>query len=509
MSQPYGETVCLGRPTAAELTVKVDPKHKLHRLPAAGCDRAEQVGAQLLGPSFGFSYVCRSCCCNALNAFANRHGARQPKIKLDLPRHAGLEQEIRKWYVDLEEKYYDSWLDKWPASKRASILHSLEFDECMPGRVSAFVKREGAHAPLKKARLIQAYATLATQERFAREFSVFQKALGAALPLDGFEFYPGIVGTFCSGYSGAEIGAWLTEATAAFRHPFFYERDGKNWDSTMQRAHHDFKSSVMRACDPRLADFADSCHTVRGSFGFGAHSFRYSLNGTVKSGHNDTTSGNSLLNAYITARALLACGLRGRFIVAGDDMLAVIDGDFSVDDMLSAERALGIVPEARKFARPEDTSFISGIFLLSATDGTLGFFPSLGRLLTRLWWTTREVPPRQRRDYCYSVACGLEPSVGHLPVYRELLAPALTRGGRRVDTGKMKHSAHSVRQAGDFDASLAARYGISVVELHEFAAFVLSAGTGPSFLVHPLYDVIQAKDLSDIADRTPVAPTSS
>lgn len=508
-TQVFGDTVCLGKPSQIDVADKVDPKHKVHRTPAAGCEKRGQVGAQLIGPSFGFSYVCRSCSCNAMNAFVNRHGGRQPTTLAPLPPHPRLEAEVRRQYVALEQEYYDGWFDKWPASKQAAILRSLDFDECQPNRVSAFIKREGGHSMPKKARLIQAYATLATQERCAREFSVFQKALSAVLTLDGFEFYPGIVGTFCSGFTGEQIGAWLTTATEAYDNPFFYERDGKNWDATMQGAHAEFKLGVMRAADPALAEFTSSCRNVRGSFGFGAHSFQYSLKDTVKSGHNDTTSGNSLINAYITARALLACGLRGRFIVAGDDMLAVVDGDFDVRLLAQAERDLGIVPEARKFLRPEDTSFVSGVFLRDSIGGGLGFFPCLGRLLTRLWWTTKSVPPRGLRDFRFSVASGLEPSVGHLPVYSDLLAPALLRGGRLVETGKMHHSAHVVRQSGDYTHSLAERYGVTVTELMAFGRFVRSAGDVPSFLVHDLYDVIVRKDLADICDRYPVATTLS
>lgn len=487
----------------------MDEKHSITSLPKLGCERAAQRGALLLGPVFRHCYVCRSCSCNALNALAIRHGAKQGRMIEALPTLPHLEARISVAYKVLESTYYEGWLGKWPASKQAAILKSVLTESDAPDRVKSFVKREGGHAPPKKARLIQGYATLATQERFGREFSVFQKALADVLSLDGFEFSPGIWGTMCSGYTGQQIGDWLTHAEATVSDAHFYERDGKNWDATMQRAHHDFKSRVMRACSSQLADFADAGFSVRGTVGVGSNRITYRLRGTVKSGHNDTTSGNSLVNAAITARAMQLCGLRGRFIVAGDDMLAVISGDFDAEAMLEAERRLGIVPEARKFYAAEDTSFISGIFLRDALTQRLGFFPSLGRILARLWWTTRDVAAKNRIDHCYSVASGLRDAVGAMPCYGSFLRPHLARGGRIIETGKGRHTAHTVEQAGDYSASLAMRYGLTAVELAEFDAFLAGLAPAPSHVIHPIADVIFAKDLADIGDRTPVASTST
>lgn len=502
------DTICLGRLDEAAVAVTMDEKHSIQRYPALGCERASQRGALLLGPVFQHCYVCRSCSCNALNALAIRHGAKQPGVTEVLPHLPDLNSRVQMAYMALESTYYDSWLAKWPAAKQAAILQSIKFDPDVPRRVKSFVKREGGHGPPKKARLIQGYHTLATQELYAREFSTFQKALADVLGLDGFEFYPGIHGTMCSGYSGQQIGDWLTAAENSTADAHFYERDGKNWDATMQRPHHDFKVGVMRACSSQLAAFADECYSVVGSVGSGSNRITYKLEGTVKSGHNDTTSGNSLINAAITARAMHLCGLKGRFIVAGDDMLAVISGDFDAGLMLEAERRLGIVPEARKFYAAEDVSFISGIFLRDALTQRLGFFPSLGRTLARLWWTTRDVAPKNRRNHCYSVACGLWDAVGALPCYGAFLQPHIARGGRIIETGKGRHSAHSVAQVGDYSASLARRYGATALELDEFDVFLSLLRPEPSHVVHPFYDRLVEKDLADIAERAPVATTS-
>lgn len=189
-------------------------------------------------------------------------------------------------------------------------------------------------------------------------------------------------------------------------------------------------------------------------------------------------------------------------------MLAVVDGDFDAIALANAERSYGIIPEARKFYAAEDVSFISGAFLRDSQTGSLAFFPVLGRLLARLWWTTKKIRPADLDNFRYSVACGLRDALAGMPVYGDLIAGPLTVGGVLVDTGKFKHQPHSVCVRGDFLDSLARRYGVSAQSLLDFGAFIRSAGCRPCYLVHPLYDVIAARDLADIDARSPVAATS-
>lgn len=508
VDREYTATICLGATSDATIAAKMDPRHTLIRRPHAACDRPQQVGSRLIGPTFGFSYPCRSCSCNALNALVTRHGALQPPAPKPLPHHPALAAALARAYTYLESVYYESWWGKWSETKRKLFLRSMAYDAIRPDQIKAFVKFEGGHKMPTKARLIQGYSQLTTQELRAREFTTFQKALASVMDIDGYELEPGIWVTFASGYNGRDLGRWLTEAERAYVRPHYYERDGKNWDSTMQDTHHRCKVAHMRACSAELADFADKSYRVNG-FWMGKNTcLKYVLDGTVKSGHNDTSSGNSLINAVLTAAAMRDCGLRGRVIVAGDDMLAVVDGDFDAIALANAERSYGIIPEARKFYAAEDVSFISGAFLRDSQTGSLAFFPVLGRLLARLWWTTKKIRPADLDNFRYSVACGLRDALAGMPVYGDLIAGPLTVGGVLVDTGKFKHQPHSVCVRGDFLDSLARRYGVSAQSLLDFGAFIRSAGCRPCYLVHPLYDVIAARDLADIDARSPVAATS-
>lgn len=495
------DTLCLGRPKELVLA----PGTSIRALPPNVCDREDQMGATCVGPVFGPSYTCRQCQCNAVNALVNRHGAPAPPVTAAFPDPEPHLTRFKSEYSAVVPTYYDSWLSKWKMAKQLAILTSVDRDVVRPDGVKAFVKREAGHGIPTKARLIQGYSSLATQESFAREHTCFQKALGNMFGVDGYELRPNVFVTMASGMNSAAISSWYRNARMHYRKPTFYERDGKNWDSTMQRQHHDYKIRWMQAVSPGLAKSVEAGFVAKCSVGCKGGLFAYTLNGTVKSGHNDTTSGNSLINAMISAECLHSLGLRGHVIVLGDDMLAMIEGDFDCGEMMEAERAFGIKPEAAKFYDIGDTTFISATFLES-TDGEVAFVPVLGRQLLRLWWTTNPPPERKLRHYQYSVACGLASAVGTLPVYRAFLAPTLRAGGRLMEVDKFKHSAHTVRiPPGDYLPAICRRYGLTEPDIREFESF-LDRLEGPCLASHWVASVIIARDTADVTGRSPIAP---
>lgn len=494
-------TLCLGRPkdyTLGEGTcIKTDVAHT--------CDKPDQLGATCLGPVFGPSYTCRQCSCNAFNALVKRHGARAPAVTgrfEDASRHyAG----FRTFCLLADRVYYDAWLAKWPLTKQQAILDSVRTDEVRPNGVKAFVKREPGHAVPSKARLIQGYCNLATQECVAREQSVFQKALGMMFNIDGYELSPGVLVTMASGMSNLDISEWMRVHRSKYSRPFFYERDGKNWDSTMQREHHVYKLGWMRAYNGRLADFVDKGFVAECFVKCKSGMFRYTLNGTVKSGHNDTTSGNSLINAAISSHALSSCRYRASVIVLGDDMLAIVEGKPDLEGILRAERAYGIVPEGSIFYDIGDVHFISSCFLESVA-GDVAFVPILGRQLARLWWTTNPPAKRKLRNYRFSVASGLASAVGGLPIYGAFLDPMLSRGGALIDVDKFKYSAHTSRiPPGDYLPAICRRYGLSPSEVSDFEDFLRTLGPAEC-VVHEVATRIMARDFADVTGRSPIAP---
>lgn len=499
-----GPTKCFGR---SDLTL-LDSKHRVLSMPSAGCSRLKQQGATCVGLVFGPAFVCRSCSCNAVRALVARHGVKQPKVFANLPLLESFAFRLRASYAG-NWRHFDSWFDKWPLSKRLAISRSLLEEACRPDRVKSFVKREVNHDDPSRPRLIQGYANLATQERFGREFTVFQKSLVEVCQF--YEVYPGITITMASGLNSLQIAEWMSVSMASCRsRPVFLECDGSNWDATMSLMHHLTKLFYLEVCSPELADFVDDCFRVIGSVSTRSGLFRYRLVGTVKSGHNDTTSGNSLINMLICAESLHVLGKRGHIIVAGDDSLIVVDGHIDVGCYVDTVTRFGIVPKARVFLEVRDVTFISGCWIRQPF-GYL-FVPQLGRLLARLWWTVQPPSNSNFENYRHSVVCGLRPLVGSLPIYREFLAIHDFQDASIVSCDKLKHSPHVLEQLQSVDVDfhhaledMAAKYSLPRTALVSFAEWLVHCDPSPAFAVHPVASVIMHRDLLSLCERPSTA----
>lgn len=462
-----------------------------------------------MGLTSGLAYVCRSCPCNAHNALCNRHGVAPPQTTGDFgPALRYLEQvrpALTDAFVAQRAVWQDGWLTKWPASKQAVIEDSIAVDDVVPGRVCAMVKREIAHSAPKKARLIQYYPNMATQAAFGPEFYAVQKTYSAHF--QRAEVFPGVRVTFGSGLNADALGEWMRAVTSEVPNAHFYERDGKNWDSTMQQPHMDVRLAAYRIVEATSGfhDFVRAGFKVEGRDPRGA--LRYVLEGTVKSGHNDTTLGNSIVNAMIAALSMRALGLTGDIIVAGDDLLAAIAGDFDVESLAAQERAFGIVPECRKFQCPEDVSFISGVWF--STGCTYTFCPKPGRLLARLFWTVRPPAPRRVCQYVNGVVAGLRPTCGDLPVIAAFL-DAHWQEGRGVDAiAEWRHrvqleAAPRTSRRAELMNTFCRRYALSRADVEDCERLLRSLNGMVGFISHPVIDRLMAVDLADAVDR----PTS-
>ncbi len=481
-----------------------DSKHDIMSLPSVGCARQDQLGATCVGPTFSVPWVCRSCQCNAVNALVMRHGVTQPLVRRKLTRSHRFASLISGVYGSLLVSYYDQWIYKWPLSKQIAIKYSDRHDRFAPGKVKSFVKREVVTDEPSRPRLIQGYKTLTTQARFGPEFTVFQKALVTVC--DRFEIFPGITITMASGMNADALAQWMElSLLSCRRRPYFIERDGKNWDATMQKMHHLTKLFYMRYCSPQLASFVEkgfrSVGTVLGEQG----RLIYRLNGTVKSGHNDTTSGNSLINMLICADTLRLCGLSGHVIVAGDDALIVVDGKPDLDLYLSVEKDFGIVPKARLFTDVIDVSFVSGHWV-PIGDGHFIFAPFLGRLLSKLWWTVSPPAAKKIDDYRYSVVMGLSRTCGRLPLFSHFLNIVVTRNARVMPIDKWKYSPYvgGADYCVNFQValtSMAKRYTLTTTQLLGFASFLSKLSPHPTYVYHPVGARILEVDCASLLDR--------
>jgi hypothetical protein len=283
----------------------------------------------------------------------------------------------------------------------------------------------------------------------------------------------------------------------------FYERDGKSWDATMQDIHYELKYTAYSFMPREFIDFVAAGFKTRVRARVEGSLFKYKLQGTVKSGDNDTTLGNTIINSCIALEAMAALGLRGDIIVAGDDLLIVIDGDFDAVAFALVERQLGITPDYRKFADWESVSFISGGWWQSQ-PGDYFFAPKVGRLLARLWWSVNPPPRRRLLEFKSSVAMGLWPICKDLPVIRQLLEPHVKEGSKMGITGKYYAlTAEAVVGVNPFLVRIqfCGKYSLTEAELVEVEDFVSSIATDVGLARHHLVDRILDADCADLASR--------
>lgn len=498
-------TICFGMPDESLL----DPRHTIINRPPSTCAKSKQIGATCIGLVFSNSWTCRSCLCNAFTALVKRHGVRQPIVTQDILIFPGFLVEIRGAYIEYMSHSYDSWFDKWKTAQKRQITRSIDLDSVRSDRLKSFVKRELGFDMPTRPRLIQAYINDATKALYGREFYCFQKALASVCQM--YEISPGITITMASGLNARQIAEWMTLSIRMYPSAKFLECDGANWDATMQKMHHLIKLLHMKQCSPELAEFVDSCYTCVGTVRDGWSELKYKLDGTVKSGHNDTTSGNTLINMLIVASTMYVLNMRGNVIVAGDDSLVVVDGDFDIDQYITSISAYGIVPKARKFSSVDSVSFISGMWLRQPND-SFAFIPFLGRLLCKLWWTvsppvirkTQALTDFDFRNYRHSVVSGLKPSVGGLPVFKQFLASHDYVDAEVVEIDKTRFTPYHTGVQVDYEYSLqvmAERYDVSKYDLIAFADFLTDLQGKAGFASHSVASKIISVDCASLMDR--------
>jgi len=480
---------------------KLGPHCKIRKKGRGFCLSSSSVGATLLGWACRLNYVCRKCGCNMHNAMCSRHGVKQPPFVGSfapvLLSFLGFMPEVRRWYEDFQFGGFDGWLLKWPEGKRKQIVRSVEVDPILASRVKNMVKLEGSHAPPTRPRAIQMYANLATQSLFGYVFYAAQKAFARVFNM--LDVGAGVDVTLASGMNSEDIGAWMSRVVDRGC-VSFYERDGKNWDSTMQMAHFELKLALFERIDPDFAGFVRSCVDVRGSGVTREGFLQYTVRGTVKSGHNDTTLGNGLVNAAIAVAACWRLGLRASIIVAGDDLLMAVYSDFSLDELMRVESEFGIVPVARKFSSPFDVSFISGVWFPAL--GGFAFGPKPGRLVARLFWTVNPPSAKKKTMYLRSVCKGLLPTCSGYPVVRIFLHKFDSDGEVMSIPGKRWcYSDASVEWDGRLLQHFALRYHVSKEALLDCERWLRSLPPEPLYLSHPVLDSFMAVDLADVVDR--------
>lgn len=369
-------------------------------------------GIMLLGPTFHVPCALAACPTNAANALIMRHLSLAPyqtKLKLYNPFLTVIRQALKLEYdLAYAGELQVDWMERKNQIKQNMIRQSLAYDFLKVNRAKSFVKKECNTKVPTKARLIQGHMNDATAYEHAGEYYAFASALKkmADVPfeIDGITFQL----IYASGLNHDEISDKFTEAVEP--NSLYDERDGKNWDSTMNE-------TLLRAeiaVYEMLGMLAAKHTTERASHTKGSIYFK--LFKTIKyvtawkrlSGDWNTSSGNSIISMIIcvTVILMLPPHLRPKNVVAffmGDDYLArykynivpcATELHTALDEL---ERSCGITPERGIFANPLDVTFIS-LMVWPRHGGGYQFVPKPAKQLSKLFATVKFVPPRMRQE---------------------------------------------------------------------------------------------------------------
>lgn len=524
----------------------IDPKHRVEHLDPSDCgltplhelrhaEEARRARAWNHGPVFGIGAVFGGCAHNIMHACALRHLARQEPAPAAgafnwflgaVTAPGGL---VDLYHHQLEPNRFAGpweWLNRWPRSKADAILHSVSrWHRYAPSVVRLFIKTEvgpvqwddvgDPEAHPVKPRMIQAYANLATQFTQSYEVASIQARL---FHLRRVAIGPMIDCTVACGMTPAAVASWASEVETAHPLGAWLELDASSFDATIQSAHYEVKMAVYRALGMSEATmkFLAAGFRVRGvSITSQGGRVETRAEGTVKSGHADTTLGNSIINAAVICTALNACGCRASVIVAGDDALVRFchpSYDFRVVGaaICTSVSALGLRPKGALHHRIERASFISLCFFRSEC-GQLVASPKPGRQLAKLFWSIRNVPPTQREGYVRCVCDGMLAICPSIPV----LSPWLRAVSAAHQCGKdfrgkvgiyLLDSPDSAGQtpARDVRRSFCERYGFTDDEVVELERHVVTT-CQPGIYYHPLVERMKRLDLGDFCGEEPLA----
>ncbi len=310
--------------------------------------------------------------------------------------------------------------------KRAAINHSQAFDTCHCDRCTAFVKVEVNSGAARKARLIQANVNEATAYENPREYYACLKALADFATYEytqeGVVFQLVYAGGMDHDQLSDLASEWLAQPDIAID-----ERDGKNWDASMQRPMMQAILDIYKALHMQSHRSASARYPrVRGAAypkdGFSRIVMKYVSCWKRLSGDWDTTFGNTAISMMCCVFSVtnLPPHLRPTRVQAffmGDDYWAVYKFR-CVPDLKLLHQALdhydgvfGITPERALFLDPCATSFIS-LSLWPRRCGGYQFVPKPAKQLRKLFWSHKVQSPR----YVLAVRNGI--CINFYPVYQ-------------------------------------------------------------------------------------------
>lgn len=467
--------------------------------------RAVPVGPYAYGLSFGLPCVLAKCHHNALNALYKRH--------LSVPPHKFAGEFHPSFYSFVKTKLapaypyqYQEDLDKWKIGKTLEKLRAVEqshvFDKLTLNKAKSFLKREVNPGIPTKARLIQGNENDHTAYYHPDAYKAISNLFTHIVySVDGVDFDL----HYTSHLNQNQISELFNLEIARPGFRVFDERDGKNWDSTMQEQHMRFEAGIYALFDERIS----SHHLMRSTRTTGTIRstqclVKYITAWKRLSGDWNTSTGNTIISMAITISVILSLPLHLRprrvfGLFLGDDYLGVYNYSGPTDTVSlnqalgDGEKRFGITPVRAVFTDPLLCEFIS-LCCWPTYEGTYAFVPKISNMLVKLFYSTK-VPSKHSAHDVHAAIRALRPCFAGLRFMQRFLslhAVAWTpTGSARPHVDTLKEAYFYERLGTDFAHvnwayGFAHKYRLPITALD----IPLPPLTSAKLLRHPTIDLI-------------------
>lgn len=351
-----------------------------------------------------------NCVHNVVNALALRH---LPDFKFPITHLPGTPYIYNpKVYLELADLFHTAYrLGAWRAGKsaarQAQIQDSLDWDRPRLNAALSHIKTQIEISMPKKARLIQAFHRPADNYSCADLYRAYSEALvhWSAVPRTHLGMYVHVRSACGLNHQDIanQINLWLDELAST---PYAILMDDvSNMDGSIQVPHLTLQVQLYQALDARMAHDLQSSIRYRGLVRTKQATVTYTAVGTVRSGAQDTSSGQTTRRMDMFVRVCASLGVtQVRAFVFGDDILGFIVHPPETPAAFDrAHESMGLQCRANMVYDLCKADFLACTFVPTNQGGYV-MVPKPGRLLAKLFWTWRDVPPRRRHDYIAQVA---------------------------------------------------------------------------------------------------------
>lgn len=417
----------------------------------------------------------------------------------------------------------EAWRVGRGTAKLMQIEESIQTDELSFDRVNMMLKKEVNIVPFdkpelpKKARAIQFCTNLRTAYENATAQHSMCHALSEATEHEVTYRNIKCRVLYTAAMTPKQIAEFATEAEAhRAQYPcsFLDERDGKNWDANVQTPHRWRIAEWYGTFSRKLEEIAKAAIKVKGAYAQGNVKISYKVNGTVKSGHWDTSSGNAALNLEVTMQAIgnLPASIRPsevRGLIMGDDLLLWLYFSQAVEpavyarEINIAEAALGIQPVRGLFTDVLNVSFCSMTFYWTRSHG-LAIVPKLGRTFAKLFWTVTPLQNRSPARLASTIAHAFYPLYHEYEPMRVFLkhhmgVPPIEMEWTSALPYAMREGVIDTWPGINWAEGNAVKYGLLNSTLSEMSE--LLSGLGSGGIDHPAVNIMIAQDTADPPER--------